>query len=111
MMMSGGGGSRLGSSMFAVAGRRYLSTATARSGTFSIEGVVGVRCKSTLALGDDKGQQRQGEKQAARSCPPKDHDQKELISYWGLKPTKVTKEDGAEWKWSCFRVQNLFINI
>ncbi|CAD5324318.1 unnamed protein product [Arabidopsis thaliana] len=26
-----------------------------------------------------------------------------IVSYWGVKPMKITKEDGTEWKWSCFR--------
>lgn len=27
-----------------------------------------------------------------------------IVSYWGVKPMKITKDDGTEWKWSCFRV-------
>ncbi|CAA6673759.1 unnamed protein product [Spirodela intermedia] len=26
-----------------------------------------------------------------------------VASYWGISPSKVTKEDGAEWKWTSFR--------
>lgn len=25
-------------------------------------------------------------------------------SYWGIVPAKLVNKDGAEWKWSCFRV-------
>ncbi|XP_072958231.1 ubiquinol oxidase 1a, mitochondrial-like [Typha angustifolia] len=28
---------------------------------------------------------------------------KEIASYWGIQPSKLVKEDGTEWKWSCFR--------
>ncbi|XP_072989069.1 ubiquinol oxidase 1a, mitochondrial-like [Typha latifolia] len=28
---------------------------------------------------------------------------KEIVSYWGIQPSKLVKEDGTEWKWSCFR--------
>ncbi|CAN6247546.1 unnamed protein product [Urochloa humidicola] len=28
---------------------------------------------------------------------------KEPASYWGVAPTRVVKDDGTEWKWSCFR--------
>ncbi|KAM0873331.1 hypothetical protein ACQ4PT_038130 [Festuca glaucescens] len=28
---------------------------------------------------------------------------KEAASYWGVAPTRLVKEDGTEWKWSCFR--------
>ena len=110
-MMMSRGGIRFGSSMFAVLGPRYFSTATVL--TFSNEGIsdwmraptVGVRCRSTLALGDKE----QEEKQALGGGPSKD--EKGIVSYWSLQPTKVTKEDGAEWKWTCFKVQNLFILI
>ncbi|RLN07371.1 Alternative oxidase 1c, mitochondrial [Panicum miliaceum] len=29
--------------------------------------------------------------------------EKEAASYWGVAPTRVVKDDGTEWKWSCFR--------
>lgn len=29
-------------------------------------------------------------------------DEKGIVSYWGVQPKKVTKEDGTAWKWSCF---------
>lgn len=29
-------------------------------------------------------------------------DEKAVVSYWGVQPKKVTKEDGTEWRWSCF---------
>lgn len=32
---------------------------------------------------------------------------KSFISYWGVLPKKLTKEDGTEWKWNCFRVSLL----
>ena len=31
--------------------------------------------------------------------------EKETASYWGVSPTLVVKDDGTEWKWSCFRVR------
>ncbi|CAM0904635.1 unnamed protein product [Alopecurus aequalis] len=30
-------------------------------------------------------------------------EEKEAASYWGVAPTRLVKEDGTEWKWSCFR--------
>lgn len=40
------------------------------------------------------------------SASPSDHKQdvKNIVSYWGIAPTKVTKEDGSAWRWNCFRV-------
>ena len=32
---------------------------------------------------------------------------KSVVSYWGMDPKKLTKDDGTEWKWSCFRVSLL----
>ena len=31
-------------------------------------------------------------------------DGKLIVSYWGVAPPKITKEDGTAWKWNCFRV-------
>lgn len=31
-------------------------------------------------------------------------DGKAIVSYWGVTPPKITKEDGTAWKWNCFRV-------
>ncbi|KAL4324921.1 hypothetical protein GQ457_17G027100 [Hibiscus cannabinus] len=94
MMMMSRGCTRLGSSI----GPRYLSTATTWR-TLSKDCIkapaAGVRCKSTVALGGDKQQE---EKQAVGA-----KDAKGIISYWGLEPTRVSKEDFAPWKWTCFR--------
>lgn len=35
-------------------------------------------------------------------------DGKAIMSYWGVSPGKVTKEDGTEWRWSCFRVREIY---
>ena len=29
---------------------------------------------------------------------------KAVVSYWGIQPRKLVKEDGTEWRWFCFRV-------
>lgn len=29
---------------------------------------------------------------------------KDVTSYWGIKPEQVKKDDGTPWKWNCFRV-------
>lgn len=75
-------------------------------------GYSGVRSGSTLALDDEeKLQQRQeadhndsGVTLAGHGGSNKDDDEKAISSYWGVGPSKITKEDGTEWKWSCFRV-------
>ncbi|XP_078441766.1 ubiquinol oxidase 2, mitochondrial-like [Wolffia australiana] len=30
-------------------------------------------------------------------------EQKAVASYWGVPPSKFTKEDGTSWRWACFR--------
>ncbi|KAK2969194.1 hypothetical protein RJ640_024525 [Escallonia rubra] len=30
-------------------------------------------------------------------------DKTAIVSYWGVAPPKLTKEDGSPWKWNCFR--------
>lgn len=30
------------------------------------------------------------------------------VSYWGIQPPKVTKEDGTPWKWNCFMVRKYY---
>lgn len=34
--------------------------------------------------------------------------EKEILSYWGIEPNKIAKEDGTEWKWTSFRVTSFF---
>ncbi|KAK9021993.1 hypothetical protein V6N11_011952 [Hibiscus sabdariffa] len=76
---------------------RYSSTGTAwKTLSDCIKApAAGVRCKSIVSLGGDKQQE---EKQALGA-----KDDKGIVSYWDLEPTKVSKEDGAPWKWTCFR--------
>lgn len=36
--------------------------------------------------------------------------EKAVVSYWGMAPApKVVKEDGTEWRWSCFKVFIIFL--
>ncbi|XP_027080658.1 ubiquinol oxidase 2, mitochondrial-like [Coffea arabica] len=30
-------------------------------------------------------------------------DHKAVVSYWGVAPPNITKEDGSPWRWNCFR--------
>uniref|UniRef100_M8BTK1 Ubiquinol oxidase n=1 Tax=Aegilops tauschii TaxID=37682 RepID=M8BTK1_AEGTA len=40
---------------------------------------------------------------AARTAATLKQGEKEAASYWGVAPARLVKEDGTEWKWSCFR--------
>jgi hypothetical protein len=33
-----------------------------------------------------------------------------IVSYWGIQPPKLVKEDGTEWRWFCFRVSRALTN-
>lgn len=35
-------------------------------------------------------------------------DAKAVVSYWGVTPPKVTREDGSAWPWNCFRVLYIY---
>ncbi|CAI9095042.1 OLC1v1030899C2 [Oldenlandia corymbosa var. corymbosa] len=66
----------------------------------------GLREKSTLALGGRKEEEeREAAAGGATGAPASGggKDEKTIVSYWGIQPPKVIKEDGTEWKWNCFR--------
>ncbi|KAH7833321.1 hypothetical protein Vadar_005136 [Vaccinium darrowii] len=67
--------------------------------------VMGARSASTGAL-DAKDQKKvetgsAGGVVASGGCS----DDKAIVSYWGISPGKVTKEDGSDWRWNSFRVR------
>ncbi|KAK4368827.1 hypothetical protein RND71_012619 [Anisodus tanguticus] len=68
--------------------------------------VMGSRSASTMAL-NDKQQEKDSDKKvengAAAASGGDGGDEKSVVSYWGVQPSKVTKPDGTEWKWNCFR--------
>lgn len=65
---------------------------------------IGARNASTMTLGE-KEQQQEHKEEATGSSGAAAGGQKgkEVVSYWGVQPPKVTKDDGSEWKWHCFR--------
>ncbi|XP_044466778.1 ubiquinol oxidase 2, mitochondrial-like [Mangifera indica] len=109
--MLSGGSKLLGNSMVAVLGPRLFSSVTTRvvygepvaTGILTGYklGVVGVRNRSTLALGEKEQEEK---KQATETAGDGNNDEeKRIVSYWGVEAPKVTKEDGTEWRWSCFK--------
>lgn len=64
---------------------------------------IGLRNGSTLAVGEGAEQPHSREEEASGSAGA-GGEEKGIVSYWGVSPTKVSKEDGTEWTWSCFRV-------
>ncbi|KAK9667723.1 hypothetical protein RND81_13G007000 [Saponaria officinalis] len=124
MMMMTRGASRAARSVITVVGPRYFSgvtlanetTATAAAAWSKVlgagagagnvrGGAVGfgkfpVRYKSTATLSEVVEKVEKEEKTAADGGS--DGGEKGAVSYWGVPQKKITKEDGTEWKWSCF---------
>ncbi|CAM8880728.1 unnamed protein product [Rhodiola kirilowii] len=67
-------------------------------------GIGGVRRASTATLAEQE-QRREEEKpkEEVVEAASGEGGEKRIASYWGVPPSRVTKEDGTEWRWSCFR--------
>ncbi|KAL2901016.1 Ubiquinol oxidase 1 mitochondrial [Bienertia sinuspersici] len=113
----------------ALVGPRYFSTTTAANALFRLnettaykavsgmgyvnggsghlDGVVAgffrlpVRRMSTATLNEGEEEKKLETGSAGGSAGGGSQD-KELVSYWGVEPKKITKEDGTQWRWSCF---------
>ncbi|XP_042507715.1 ubiquinol oxidase 2, mitochondrial-like [Macadamia integrifolia] len=62
---------------------------------------VGVRHRSTIAM-NKEGEEKEV-KTGSGSTGVEPEEKAMITSFWGISPSKVTKEDGTDWKWSCFR--------
>ncbi|KAF8024366.1 hypothetical protein BT93_F1527 [Corymbia citriodora subsp. variegata] len=87
----------------ATAGAKFLYSSPARGGaaatTWLRAPAIGMRCESTLALGEKEARPQQQPAEDKRAAAG----EKAIASYWGVEPSKVTKGDGTEWRWTCFR--------
>lgn len=86
--------------------RHGLLASTAATEKFGLERMFRsglVRLQSTVTA---PGVAREEEK--AESKKPNDNS---VVSYWGVSPAKVSKEDGTDWKWNSFRVHTYMIYI
>ncbi|KMT11487.1 hypothetical protein BVRB_5g108110 [Beta vulgaris subsp. vulgaris] len=115
------------SAVTSMVGPRYFSTTTllrtnetaafklldhVNGGSSHVRGVAAgfirfpVRHMSTAALNDtteEKVAAKEEKKPETGSAGDSGGaDGKGLASYWGVQPKKIIKEDGTEWKWSCF---------
>ncbi|XP_010551732.1 PREDICTED: ubiquinol oxidase 1a, mitochondrial-like [Tarenaya hassleriana] len=68
-----------------------------------------VRNASMMTMGDNTKAAGAGEKKSETGSSNGgagaggNEDDKGIVSYWGVQRSKIVKEDGTEWKWSCFR--------
>jgi ubiquinol oxidase len=69
--------------------------------------VLGSRKASSVAVADkqqeDEGKKAQGGSTGSSASNGGGNGNKGIVSYWGVEPAKVMKEDGTEWSWNCFR--------
>lgn len=66
------------------------------------------RNATTVALGDKPQEEEKvgaGSGGAAAGGGASGDNNKAVMSYWGVEPAKITREDGSEWRWNCFRVR------
>lgn len=107
-MMSRNGVGRLSVTGLSDVPLRGMCTVTTVGGSPGAAAVFGTRKGSTAALGEKEVTQHQQEQSNAAagsiSSGGGGRGQKEIVSYWGVQPSKVAKDDGSAWKWSCFRV-------
>lgn len=63
---------------------------------------LGARGETTVALNEDKKEAKQTPP-VTSSPVSTGSEKKEVVSYWGVEPSKVSKNDGSDWRWNCFR--------
>ncbi|KAK8964455.1 hypothetical protein KSP40_PGU004962 [Platanthera guangdongensis] len=56
------------------------------------------------------GEDDESAKQDVSAPPTPPKGSKELTSYWGVAPRKLFKEDGSEWRWSCFKPWDTYVS-
>lgn len=99
MMMS-----RYGAKVMVTAGPRLFSS-SAVSPNHLLNSRVPAREFSKMTFEKKKTEDNQSEKGSSGGKGDQGNKGEQLVvSYWGVKPMKITKDDGTEWKWSCFRV-------
>lgn len=72
--------------------------------TPAVHGGSIVRNGSTLALSEKENDKHEVNSYSNGDAAGGNKEEKRVVSYWGIQPSKVTKPDGTEWKWNCFRV-------
>lgn len=120
-------GATRSANIFVVMGSRLFSSATARAvskeatvgiltgnklggsvqnSVFWIRApMLGVRNLGTVAVGEKEQEVKEKEKVVSAAGDSENgKDEKRIVSYWGVETPKLSKEDGTEWKWHCFRV-------
>ncbi|KAG2316075.1 hypothetical protein Bca4012_066915 [Brassica carinata] len=110
------GGAKVASSLLNSARPRLFSTATTstirsimshetshllKPAAADLAGMNTWICSPAVRFASTAANPRKTEKES--SAVGGDEGEKGIASYWGVEPSKITKEDGTEWKWNCFR--------
>ncbi|XP_051124122.1 ubiquinol oxidase 2, mitochondrial-like [Andrographis paniculata] len=64
----------------------------------TISGGAAMNRRNNSTLGSDNNKNEENKKDDSNGAG-KDA----IVSYWGVQSSKFVKDDGSEWKWSCFR--------
>jgi ubiquinol oxidase len=116
MMMSRGGSSRVASTVLLAAAKGLRGGEVAAPNKLGIWMRApaiyggGVRNGSTLTLSEKEKHEEKRIHSSSHSASGGNKEEKGIVSYWGIQPSKITKQDGTEWKWNCFRVCILYIS-
>jgi ubiquinol oxidase len=66
--------------------------------------ILPARMSSTAVEAAKEAAAPEEQRQKPEAPGPEGQDKKAVVSYWGIQPRKLVKEDGTEWRWFCFRV-------
>jgi len=66
--------------------------------------ILPARMSSTAVEAAKEAAAPEEQRQKPEAPAPEGQDKKAVVSYWGIQPRKLVKEDGTEWRWFCFRV-------
>ncbi|XP_037482381.1 ubiquinol oxidase 1b, mitochondrial-like [Triticum dicoccoides] len=70
--------------------------------------VLHLHCPRSAAT-SHANQESSAEKPESASTP--EQSKRAVVSYWGIEPRKLVKDDGTEWPWFCFRPWDTSIDV
>ncbi|KAJ1396871.1 Alternative oxidase [Sesbania bispinosa] len=107
MMMRYGGTTRVTNTAMLVAKGLGAEVGAPNKWGFLVRGPAvyggGVRNGSTLAVPEEEEKRVDSSPSHNAASAGGNKEEKGIVSYWGIHPSKITKQDGTEWKWNCFR--------
>ncbi|XP_020576368.1 ubiquinol oxidase 2, mitochondrial-like [Phalaenopsis equestris] len=83
-----------------------FGSGTSSAAPTAIVRLLQVRMASTSALPEPIG----GEDDRSPKGQANPSGSNQMTSYWGVAPRKLFKEDGSEWRWSCFRPWDAYMS-